>query len=76
MFIEPVIMKATRKIEEYKQPEEKIENLKTYVYSNVQKFGKGPEAWRSTTRIARQEIYGPYTQAVVRKGTKKSETES
>lgn len=63
MFIEPIVLKATPKPTEFAVHEEKIENLKTYVYSNVQKFGKGPEAWRSTTRTAKQEIFGPYTQS-------------
>lgn len=63
MFIEPTIMKAVRVPTEYTLTEAPVENLKTYVFSNVQKFGKGPEAWRSTTRLARQEIFGPYTQS-------------
>lgn len=64
MFIEPLVLKATKEMDEYGQIEPKIENLKTYVVSNNFKQGTGPEAWRSNTRIARQELYGPWTQSL------------
>ena len=63
MFIEPIIMKATKENQEYGVEQPKIENLKTYVISNNFKQGSGPEAWRSNTRIAKQELYGAWTQS-------------
>lgn len=39
------------------EPETK-EEIKTYVHSNVQHMGKGPEGWFSTTMTARNEIFG------------------
>ena len=59
MFIEPVENKTTNKPKEYTLHEDKIQNMKTYVDSNVQKFGEGPEAWRSTTLLAKHEMFGP-----------------
>lgn len=65
MFIEPVIMKATKENQEYGVEEPKIENLKTYVISNNFKTGdkNNMDMWRANTRIAKQEIFGAWTQS-------------
>ena len=63
MFITPIINKATPKPEGYTIHENRVENLKEYVYTNNQKFGEGPTAWRANTRSKFQEIYGANTQS-------------
>ena len=37
---------------------EAVENLKPYVVTNTTREGTGPDAWFSTTRLAKQEIFG------------------
>lgn len=37
---------------------EVVENLKPYMTTNTAREGSGPDAWFSTTRLARQEIFG------------------
>lgn len=49
---------------------------KTYVTSNVLKMGKGPEAWFSTTLLAKQEIYGANTQSQSREAFVKNSVET
>ena len=63
MFIEPIIMKATKENQEYGLEQPKIENLKTYMTSNNFKTGNGADAWRANTGIAKQEIFGAWTQS-------------
>ena len=46
-------MDAFEKIEESPRGD-----IRTYVQSNVQHYGKGPEGWFSTTQTARTELYG------------------
>lgn len=62
MFITPTIVKAENKSDIYTLHEDKIEEIKTYVESNTQKVGQGPESWRSTTLTARTESFGAWTQ--------------
>lgn len=61
MFITPTIVKAENKSDIYTRHEDKIEEIKTYVESNTQKVGQGPESWRSTTLTARTESFGAWT---------------
>lgn len=63
MFIEPLEVKATKANQEYGVEEVKFENLKTYVYSNNFKTGNGADAWRANSRIAKQELFGAWTQS-------------
>lgn len=63
MFIEPLEVKATKANQEYGIEEPKFENLKTYVYSNNFKTGNGADAWRANSRIAKQELFGAWTQS-------------
>lgn len=63
MFIEPIIMKATKENQEYGYEQPKFENLKTYMVSNNFKTGNGADAWRANTGIAKQEIFGAWTQS-------------
>lgn len=65
MFIEPIIMKATKENQDFGVEELKIENLKTYVVSNNFKTGdeNNMNVWRANTRIAKQEIFGAWTQS-------------
>lgn len=63
MMIEPIESKTEVKPRAYTLHEDKIENLHTYVESNVQKFGNGPTAWRSASVSSKNEIFGPWTQS-------------
>lgn len=65
MFIEPIIMKATKENQDYGTEEIKVENLKTYVVSNNFKTGNenNMNVWRANTGIAKQEIFGAWTQS-------------
>lgn len=63
MFIEPLEVKATKANQEYGVEAPKTENLKTYVYSNNFKTGNGANAWRANSRIAKQELFGAWTQS-------------
>ena len=61
MIIEPVENKTSPKNSVFEG--NRVENLHTYVESNVQKFGKGPTAWRSASLSSKNEIFGSWTQS-------------
>lgn len=64
MFIEPIVVKATPKTEDFTIHEDPIVNLKTYVHTNNQVIGENSEAWRANTRIVKQEMFGAATQSL------------
>lgn len=66
MIITPIVNKSEREPKAYKLHEDKIVNRKQpWPNSNVNKVGKGPEAWRSTTNLSKQELFGANVQAEI-----------
>lgn len=65
-IIKPVVVKAEAKPTVYTLHEDTIVNRKKpWPESNVVKMGNGPTAWRVTTNVSHEEIFGENVQAEI-----------